>query len=70
MNGATQLNTGVSLMSGSGIVAGDSMTLVNGGREWRLRLPGSKESQSNILVIEYKSGVQWVAAAVFDLPAS
>lgn len=70
MNGATQSNTGVSLVSGSGIVAGDSVTLVNGGRQWRLRLPSSKESKSNILVIEYKSGVKWVAGAVFDLPSS
>ena len=69
MNGQTQSNTGVSLVSGSGIVAGDSVTLVNGGRQWRLRLPSSNESTPNILVIEYKSGVKWVAAAVFDVPS-
>ena len=67
MNGSTQLNTGVSLVSGSGIVAGDSVTLVNGGRQWRIRLPSSQESQSNVLLLEYKSGAKWYTGAVFDV---
>lgn len=68
MNGATQSNTGVSLVSGSGLVAGDSITLVNGGRQWRLRLPSSKESTANVILLEYKSGVRWTIGAVFNVP--
>ncbi|CAM9308494.1 unnamed protein product [Ectocarpus sp. 8 AP-2014] len=68
MNGSTQSNTGVSLVSGSGIVAGDSVTLVNGGRQWRIRLPSRQESNANVLLLEYKSGAQWFTGAVFDLP--
>lgn len=68
MDGATQSNTGVSLVSGSGLVAGDSITLVNGGRQWRIRLPSSKESKVNVLLLEYKSGVKWTVGAIFDVP--
>lgn len=63
-----QGNSGVSLLSGSGIIAGDSVTLVSGGRSWRMRLPSTKESEDNILVIEYKDGVQWRQAAVYIVP--
>ena len=70
MDGGTSGNTGVSLLSGSGIFAGDTITLVSGGRSWRLRLPSTKESEDNILVIEYKAGVKWVQATVFILPPS
>jgi len=68
MDGGTFGNTGVSLLSGSGIVVGDSITLVSGGRSWRMRLPSTKESEDNILVIEYKTGVQWKQAAVYIVP--
>ena len=68
MDGVTFGTSGVSLLSGSGIVAGDSVTLVSGGRSWRLRLPSTKESEDNILVIEYKSGVRWTQAAVYIVP--
>lgn len=68
MDGTTSGNTGVSLLSGSGLVVGDSITLVSGGRYWRLRLPSTKESEDNILVVEYKSGVRWVQASVFIVP--
>lgn len=68
MNGSTASNTGVSLVSGSGLVAGDSVTLVNGARQWRIRLPSSKESKDNIMVLEFKSGVKWIVGAVFDVP--
>lgn len=68
MDGGTFGNTGVSLLSGSGVVVGDSVTLVSGGRSWRLRLPSTKESEDNILVIEYKAGVQWKQAAVYIVP--
>lgn len=68
MNGATQANTGVSLVSGSGLIAGDSVTLVNGARQWRIRLVGTKESVDNIVMFEYRSGVKWVEAAVFAVP--
>lgn len=70
MDGGTSGNTGVSLLSGSGVVVGDSITLVSGGRSWRLRLPSTKESEDNILVIEYKSGVTWRQAAVYIVPPS
>lgn len=68
MDGASQSNTGVSLVSGSGLVAGDSVTLVNGGRQWRIRLPSSKESKVDVLLLEYKSGVKWTVGAIFDVP--
>ncbi|ACH46773.1 unknown [Feldmannia species virus] len=68
MDGAIFGNTGVSLLSGSGIVVGESITLFSGGRSWRLRLPSSSESEDNILVFEYKSGARWVQAAVFAIP--
>lgn len=68
MDGGTSGNNGVSLLSGSGIIVGDSVTLISGGRSWRLRLPSTKESEDNILVIEYKSGVKWVQAAVYIVP--
>jgi len=67
MDGQTG-NSGVSLLSGSGIIAGDSVTLVSGGRSWRIRLPSTKESEDDILVIEYKTGVQWRQAAVYIVP--
>lgn len=60
--------SGVSLVSGSGILAGDSVTLISGGRSWRLRIPSTKESEDNVLVIEYKSGVRWTQAAVYIVP--
>lgn len=68
MDGGAFGNTGVSLLSGSGLTIGDSLTLVSGGRQWRMRLPSSKESQDNILVIEYKLGVEWKQAAVYIVP--
>lgn len=68
MDGNTLGNTGVSLLSGSGIIVGDSVTLISGGRSWRIRLPSTKESEDDILVIEYKTGVQWKQAAVYIVP--
>ena len=68
MDGNTLGNTGVSLLSGSGIIVGDSVTLISGGRSWRIRLPSTKESEDDILVIEYKTGVQWRQAAVYIVP--
>ncbi len=70
MDGGTSGNTGVSLLSGSGIVVGDSITLVSGARQWRIRIPSSKESENNILVVEYRSGARWFEAQVFILPPS
>lgn len=70
MDGGTSGNTGVSLLSGSGIIVGDSVTLVSGGRSWRIRLPSTKESEDNVLVIEYKSGVKWTQAAIYIVPPS
>jgi hypothetical protein len=70
MDGVSYGMSGVSLLSGSGIVVGDSVTLISGGRSWRLRLPSTKESEDNVLVIEYKSGVKWTQAAVYIVPPS
>lgn len=68
MDGGTAGNTGVSLLSGSGIIVGDSVTLISGGRSWRFRLPSTKESEDNVLVIEYRAGVKWKQAAVYIVP--
>jgi len=71
VDGATYANTtvsGVNLGSGSGLLAGDSVILVNGSRQWRLRLPSNKESEANVVVLEYKSGVKWIVGAAFDVP--
>lgn len=68
MDGGSSGNTGVSLLSGSGIVVGDSITLVSGARQWRIRIPSSKESENNVLIVEYKSGARWFEAQAFILP--
>lgn len=71
VDGATYSNStgsGVNLGSGSSILAGDSVILVNGSRQWRLRLPSNKESAANVVVLEYKSGVKWIVGAAFDVP--
>jgi len=60
--------SGVALISGSGIRAGDSITLFSGAREWRMRVPSSRESADNVLYIEYKSGAKWYLGQVFILP--
>lgn len=61
-------NTGVALISGSGIFAGDSITLLSGAREWRIRIPSARESANNVLYIEYKSGARWIEAETFIVP--
>lgn len=68
MDGSTSGNTGVSLLSGSGLLVGESITLITGGRSWRIRLPSASESENNIMVVEYKSGVKWIQAAVYTVP--
>lgn len=60
--------SGVALISGSGIRAGDSITLFSGAREWRIRVPSSRESSDNILYIEYKSGAKWYIGYTFIVP--
>lgn len=68
MDGGTSGNTGVSLLSGSGIVVGDSITLISGARQWRIRVPSSKESEDNIVVVEYRSGARWIIAQTYYVP--
>lgn len=68
MDGGTSGNTGVSLLSGSGIVVGDSITLVSGARQWRIRIPSTKESANNVLVLEYKHGASWHEAQIYIVP--
>ena len=58
-------NGGVTLISGSGIQAGNSVTLVSGARSWRIAIKNSKESAQNKLVIEVKSGTRWIPAQEF-----
>ena len=70
MDGGTSGNTGVSLLSGSGIVVGDSITLISGARQWRIRVPSSKESEDNIVVVEYRSGARWIIAQTYVLPVT
>lgn len=64
MDGGTAA-TGVTLISGSGIRVGDSITLFSGARSWRIRVPNSKESAQNTLVVEVKKGVRWFKAQEF-----
>lgn len=68
MDGGSSGNTGVSLLSGSGIVVGDSITLVSGARQWRIRIPSSKESENNVIIFEYKSGAKWFIAKTYAMP--
>jgi len=68
MDGGSSGNTGVSLLSGSGIVVGDSITLISGARQWRIRIPSSKESQDNVIIFEYRSGAKWVEAKTYVVP--
>lgn len=65
MDGASGRGGGVTLLSGSGIFAGDSITLTSGARTWRIRIPSSKESASNTLIIEVKQGASWLEARSF-----
>jgi hypothetical protein len=62
MDGGKRGSGGVTLISGSGIQAGDSITLTSGAREWRIRIPSTKESEQNILIIEVKRGSRWYLA--------
>lgn len=48
MEGGTFLNSGVSLISGSGLLPGDSVTLYCGARSWRIRIPSTKYSVENV----------------------
>lgn len=64
MDGGTG-GSGVTLISGSGIRVGDSITLVSGSRTWRISVPNSKQSASNTLIIEVKRGVKWYTAQEF-----
>ena len=68
MDGGSSGNTGVSLLSGSGIVVGDSITLISGARQWRIRIPSSKESQSNVIIFEYRSGARWIESITYSVP--
>jgi hypothetical protein len=57
--------SGVTLISGSGIRIGDSITLVSGARAWRISVPNSKVSAQNTLIIEVRKGVKWYKAQEF-----
>ena len=65
MDGSTSINGGVTLISGSGIRVGDSITLFNGARSWRISVPNSKQSAQNSLVIEVKQGVRYIRVQEF-----
>ncbi|CAM9283025.1 unnamed protein product, partial [Ectocarpus sp. 4 AP-2014] len=54
MEGVTFLSSGVSLISGSGLLAGDSVTLCSGARSWRIHIPSTKESAEMFLLFVYQ----------------
>ncbi len=62
MDGAQGRGGGVTLLSGSGIQAGDSVTLTSGARSWRIRIPSTKESEVNRIIFEVKLGSRWFVA--------
>jgi len=65
MDGGAGRGGGVTLISGSGIFAGDSITLSSGSRVWRIRIPSTKEAALNTLIFEVKQGATWVEAKSF-----
>ena len=67
MDGSIGQGVGVALISGSGLFAGDRIILTSGARSWRIRIPSSQESESNTLLIEYKSGARWFLGTSYDL---
>jgi len=67
MDGGVGTGFGVALLSGSGIFAGDRITLASGSRSWRIRIPSSRESEVNKLVIEYKSGAKWLFGGEYEI---
>lgn len=62
MDGIGGRGGGVTLLSGSGIQAGDSITLTSGARQWRIRIPSTKESEVNRIIFEVKLGSRWFTA--------
>ena len=68
MDGSIGSGVGVALISGSGIFAGDRITLTSGARSWRIRIPSSQESAINVIYMEYKSGAKWFVGHTFELP--
>lgn len=68
MDGGASGNSGVALLSGSGILVGDRITLVSGARQWRIRIPSTKESEGNVLLVEYRSGAKWIVGIQWDIP--
>ncbi|AAK14513.1 EsV-1-95 [Ectocarpus siliculosus virus 1] len=65
MEGGSSNGFGVTLENGMSTTGGDSMTLVSGGRIWRLRVPSIQESSDNILILEVKHGITWYPAQQF-----
>lgn len=70
MDGFSNNGSGVPLISGSGILAGDSITLFSGAREWRIRIPSTKESARNVLIVEYRAGARWIVGQTYITPLS
>ena len=68
MDGNASGNTGVLLLSGSGLFAGDRITLSSGARQWRIRIPSTKESEANVLYVEYKAGAKWILGVIWNVP--
>ena len=62
MEGGSGNGMGVTLENGMSTTGGDSMTLVSGGRIWRLRVPSIQETSDNILILEVKHGTTWYPA--------
>ena len=70
MDGRERGSGGVSLSSGSAIFGGDSLLLVSGARQWRIRIPSAQESEDNLLVVEVKQGNGWIVAHEYVVTAT
>jgi len=67
MDGGVGTGFGVALLSGSGIFAGDRITLQSGARTWRIRIPSARESEDNRIIFEYRSGAKWFLGGEYTI---
>ena len=58
-------NVGVTLVNGTIMTGGESMTLINGSRTWRFRIPSVHESFEDVIILEVKQGNTWYPAQQF-----
>lgn len=65
MEGNSNNFGGVTLVNGTTHIIADSVTLVSGGRVWKLRVPSVQESVENVMLLEVKQGNRWYPAQEF-----